>query len=161
MIMHRYSKLGLIACIAVLAAAVQVRADIAEACALLTDTYAALAEASTAMAANPESSAARDRVGVIQGAVSDANEAFNALNAGGGDNPAAMDALRRARQQALGDAAPQAASDQPYVPPNIHDVPWETEGRRGLQNQQYQIKQDTTTGGGDGYAERDFDITPI
>lgn len=160
---HQYSKLGLVACIAVLAASVQVRAaDMAWASGALADIYVAATEANAAVAEASGSGqkavqAAQAKVAAIDEAIEAALAAYAAMEAAG-DGPAAeaTEALRQARQQALGgDAAPESPSDQDFVLPNIQDVPWESEGLRKLHNKLYQIEKSTSAEGGDTFAERE------
>ena len=166
---HQYSKLGLIAFIAVLAASIQVRAaDMAWAAGARADIYVAATEASAAVAAASSSGGnavqeAQAKLEAINENIKAANEAYAAMEAAGdGDATAARDALSNARQQALGGAAPVAASEQGSTFPNIYDVPWETDGLRQQKNAQYQTELSTTAGGGAGFAERisDEDATP-
>lgn len=160
---HLYSKLGLIACLAVLAASIQVRADMAWASGALADMYVAKTEASAAMAAAPGGGeaalkAAQERVATIETAITDAEAAYSKLEAAGGDDDAATDALKKARQQALGeDAVPEPGSDPRFTLPNIYDVPWETDGLRELKDKQQEINDASSSNGGDGFSERDYE----
>ena len=152
---NQYSRLSLIACIAFLAASVQVHANMAEASGMLADMHTALAVAAKDMAGDPSSAAAQDRVSAIKDNISEAEKAYEKLKAANGNDPAAMDALRKARQQALGDGAPQVASDQPTRWPNIFDVPWRSDAQREISREGYQVARAASPFGGNGYAERD------
>ena len=153
---NQYSRLSLIACIAFLAASVQVHANMAEASGMLADMHTALAVAAKDMAGDPSSAAAQDRVSAIKDNISEAEKAYEKLKAANGNDPAAMDALIKARQQALGEGAvPQATSAQPYRPPNIFDVPWRSDAQREISREGYQVARAASPFGGNGYAERD------
>ncbi len=164
---HQYSKLGLIAFIAVLAASIQVRAaDMAWAAGARADIYVAATEASAAVAAASGSGGkavqdAQAKLESINKSIQAANEAYAAMEAAGdGDATAAREALSNARQQALGGAAPVTASASNqggYADglPNIYDVPWQTDGRRTQKESQYQTAKSASGEGGDSFAERD------
>lgn len=167
---HQYSKLGLIACIAALVAAFQMpaAADMAWASGVLADMYAASTEASANMAAatgggEKEMKDAQNQFERISEALTKAEKAYAKLDAAGGDDAAAMDDLRSARKQALGeDAAPASGEQVDDASPNIYDVPWETDGLRSQRNEQQAIKDESTSHGGSSFAERDTeaDFTP-
>lgn len=161
---HQYSKLGLIACIAALVAAFQVPAvaDMAWASAALADMYTAATEASADLAAatdggEKEMKDAQDNFNNISEALAKAEEAYAKLEAAGGDDDAAMQDLKDARQQALGEDAAPVGEQGGYTPPNIHDVPWETDGLRKQRNQQQAIKDESGSHGGSSFAERDIE----
>jgi hypothetical protein len=165
---HQYSKLGLIACIAALVAAFQVPAvaDMAWASAALADMYTAATEASADLAAatgggEKEMKKAQDNFNNISEALANAEKAYAKLEAADGDDAAAMDALRSARQQALGEDAAPAGDQGGDAPLNIHDVPWETDGLRSQRGKQQAIDDMSGSFGGGTFAERDTDATPI
>lgn len=162
---HHYSKIGLIACIAVFAASLQVRADMAEASGILADIFVAATQASTdwakAGSAKPfdgeKVAKAEADMKTVDDAIAAALEAYAALETPGGDDDADMQKLRNARQLALGEDTPPSASIEDFTPfPNIDAVPWETDGLKNLHNKLYQIKKSASAEGGSDFAERDF-----
>lgn len=163
MIKHRYSKLGLIACMAFLVASVQVRADMASASGALVDIYVAAAAASQTLAdasgkGEDAIKAAQERIDVIDKAITQALEAYSKLEAAGGKDAAAEDALRKARQMAVGGDTPASTPEERagYKLPNPSTVLWQSDGLQKLYKELNDIAQSTSAKGGTEFTETDF-----
>jgi hypothetical protein len=158
--MHQYSKLGVIACIAIFAASVQVRAaDMAWASGALADIYVAMTEANFAKASAAESPSAsakaKEHLANVVEAAEAALAAYKEMEAAGeGDAAEAAKALETARQKALGGTAPVATpTEGGYKLPNPNRVLWESEGLQKIYEELFQIVESTSAKGGAEFTE--------
>ena len=137
---HKYSKMGLFACVVALATSIQVHAmSLAEASGILADIGVAAAQASTDMAAAAGDlkalPAAQERNKSAKDAMGEGNAAYKRLEAG--DDAAQDDlmaALGKAQGKSAQDSAPEPAvqDGEEYSLPNIHERPWETATRKRI-----------------------------
>jgi hypothetical protein len=165
-------KMGWVACAALLAACIQVRADMAAASGMLAEIAAAATQANAAWAAAANSGdtdaleAAQAVVGAVQAASEEALKAYAALEASGGSNDAAMEAIEDAlssakgalgeeKQGDAGEADPAGEGDDEDKLPNPYDVPWQSDGLRELYEELFNIVQSASAQGGAEFPDRD------
>jgi len=159
---RQYNKIGLIACVATLFMATQVLANLAAATGMLADIAVAATQANATLAAAANSgdldavAEAQELVAKVQSSMEEALEAYAALE--GGDD-AATGKLATARQNALAavGGVPEATpkGNQEYSLPNIHDVPWQSDGLRSLYQELFNIAMSASAQGGAGNVDHD------
>lgn len=171
---NHYSKISLIACVALLFAAMSAKAvDMAAATGLLADIAVAATQANSILATAADSgdldavAKANEVVEAVKQAMEEAMEAYKALQAG---DDAALKKLEAAKQKAInalggkpGGAAEESASESSpkeegegeYSFPNIYDIPWKSEGLRSLYQELFDIGMNASSQGGSDFAESD------
>lgn len=174
---HTYSKLGLIAGIAILAASIQVHADMASASGILADIGAKAAEANNALAAAANAvanggpaaalTAAQAQVDAIAAATQDALNAYAKLEQSGGSDAAAEQQLQDAQNAAaaaMGQEPPAetpVAGGQGFPLPNPDAILWESEQLQGLYQSLFNTVQSASAQGGTEFTDSESDVTDI
>ncbi len=176
---YQYSKIGLIACVAVHFATMQAHAvNLAAASGILADVAVTATQASSALAVAASSgdvaaiADAQERANKVDFAMAEAQEAYAAMEretAAGNEDAAAAAAEDLAdAQQKAGDAldgelaqqeegetsdAKRGGSGNAGVP-NIYDVPWQSDGLRRLSQSLFDTAWTASGKGGSRFAER-------
>jgi hypothetical protein len=168
---QKYSKLGLITCIAILAASIHVHADMATASGILADIAAKTTQANNTLAAAAASGnqeaiiAAQAQVNAVATASQDAVNAYTAMEQAGGNDPAAEQQIQEAQNAAataMGATPPAetpAPGGQGNALPNPDTILWESPQLQQVYQSLFNIVQSASAQGGTEFAE--FEATSI
>lgn len=187
---HFLKKTSLVAVLAAMTALVQAQAmDMAAASGTLAEiaVMAVQAKADLAVAAIggnvDEIADATKRADAVDAAMEEAQQAYVAKGAAANeaDDAASTESIEAARQKAddaLNGAVPESAPEnshdvwkesqkntgggpgRAYDPPNIYDVPWQSQGLRSLYSSMFSVGNSANGSSGSGNSFGDSDATP-